>query len=312
MALPVSEAFSLTHTKVLPDEALRRAPVESRPTPYLVLLKGPQMGREYRLDPGHVMIGRAPDSDIVLDDDNVSRRHALIVCDPAGKIFIEDLGSKNGTLVNGHRVRVRYLRGGERLIFGARSIFRFEMRDRIEEEYASHLYESATQDALTGVHNARYFRDQLAVELAWHTRHRQPLSLLMLDVDHFKDVNDRYGHVAGDVVLKGLADRCRDLVRAEDLFARYGGEEFACLLRQTPLDDARHVAERMRRTIEASRFELQLGGRQTGIGVTVSIGVAELAGPSIMPERFVEAADRLLYRAKHAGRNRVVADSLAS
>jgi diguanylate cyclase (GGDEF)-like protein len=311
MALPVSEAFSLTHTKVLPEEALRHPLPEPRPTPYLVLLKGPQMGREYRLEPGHVMIGRAPDSDIVLHDDNVSRRHALIVYDPAGKLFIEDLGSKNGTLVNGHRIRVRYLRGGERLVFGARSIFRFEMRDRIEEEYASRLYESATQDGLTGVHNARFFRDQLAVELAWHTRHRQPLSLLMLDVDHFKDVNDRYGHVAGDMVLKALAQRCRDLVRAEDLFARYGGEEFACLLRQTPLDAARHVAERMRHTIEQARIEVQRGDDQTAVGVTVSIGVAELAGASAAPERLVEAADHLLYCAKHAGRNRVVADSLA-
>jgi two-component system cell cycle response regulator len=308
MALPVSEALSLTHTKVLPEEALHHAAAEARPMAFLVVLKGPQMGREFRLDPGHVMIGRAPDSDIALADDNVSRRHALIVCEKDGKIFIEDLGSKNGTFVNGRRIRVRYLRGGERLILGARSIFRFELRDRIEQEYASRLYESATQDALTGAHNARYFHDQLQVELAWHTRHKQALSLLMIDVDHFKQINDRYGHVAGDAVLQRLARACRDLVRAEDLFARYGGEEFACLLRQTPLEAARHVAERMRRTIEGTQVEVRCGDRLATAKVTVSIGVVELVGEAA-PERLIEAADRLLYRAKGAGRNRVVADA---
>jgi two-component system cell cycle response regulator len=308
MALPVSEALSLTHTKVLPEEALQHPAAEARPTPHLVVLKGPQMGREFRLDPGHVIIGRAPDSDIALADDNVSRRHALIVCERDGKIFIEDLGSKNGTLVNGRRIRVRYLRGGERLVFGARSIFRFELRDRIEQEYASRLYESATQDALTGAHNARYFHDQLQVELSWHARHKQPLSLLMIDVDHFKQINDRYGHVAGDAVLQRLASACRDLVRAEDLFARYGGEEFACLLRQTPLEAARHVAERMRRTIEGTRVQVRCGDSLTTAKITVSIGVVELVGETA-PKRLIEAADRLLYRAKGTGRNRVVADS---
>lgn len=311
MALPVPEVLSLTHTKVLPEPALHHPPVDARPTAYLVVLKGPQMGREFRLEPGHVMIGRAPDNDIALHDENVSRRHALIVCEKDGKIFIEDLGSKNGTLVNGRRIRVRYLRGGERLILGARAIFRFELRDSIEQEYASRLYESATQDALTGAQNARYFHDQLAVELAWHIRHKQPLSLLMIDVDHFKMVNDRYGHVAGDAVLQRLASVCRDLVRAEDLFARYGGEEFTCLLRQTPLQAARQVAERMRRTIENTAVEVLRGNEQTTAKVTVSIGVVELTG-EMSPEGLIEAADRLLYRAKGTGRNRVVADSIAA
>ena len=175
---------------------------------YLTVIHGSLVGRTYRLGSGRLFLGRAADSDVVLDDDGVSRRHALFVSAADGKIMVEDLGSTNGTLVNGKLCSVQELHGGDRLQFGSESVFKFEFRDRLEERYATYLYESATQDHLTGVFNERFMRDHLHAEFAWHSRHAAPLSLIFLDIDHFKSVNDQYGHLAGDEVLKQVALRC--------------------------------------------------------------------------------------------------------
>lgn len=296
----------LIETSLLPEEVSRvAAQSPPRVTPYLVVLRGASRAREYRLSPGHALVGRAADNHILIEDDNVSRRHAIIVCCNDGSVFIEDLGSTNGTLIDGERVHLRYLKGGERLRFGSQVLLKFELRDPLEEELLTDLYESATQDALTGVYNARYFRDQLRAEFAWHHRQHRPLALLLLDVDHFKRVNDEHGHLAGDEVLRQLAAVCRELVRAEDVFARYGGEEFVCLLRQTTAESGTLVAERMRRAVERWRFRVDGKRGRVALPVTVSVGVAQLEPRMLQPETLVEAADRLLYRAKHAGRNRV-------
>ena len=273
---------------------------------YLTVIHGSLVGRTYRLGSGRLFLGRAADSDVVLDDDGVSRRHALFVSAADGKIMVEDLGSTNGTLVNGKLCSVQELHGGERLQFGSESVFKFEFRDRLEERYATYLYESATQDHLTGVFNERFMRDHLHAEFAWHSRHAAPLSLIFLDIDHFKSVNDQYGHLAGDEVLKQVALRCHSATRTEDVFARYGGEEFACLLRSTPVDAAAVLAERMRAMVAQDPFEYRGPGRHCSIPITISAGVAHSDAQVCTPEALIEEADRLLYVAKHARRNRVV------
>lgn len=273
-------------------------------TAYLTVLNGSLVGRTFQVGSGRLFVGRADDCDIVLTDDGVSRRHALLVATPDGKVMVEDLHSTNGTSVNGTLASLRVLQGGERLQFGSDTVFKFEFRDAIEEQFATYLYESATQDRLTGVHNERYFREQLHAEFSWHLRHKVPLALIFLDVDHFKHVNDAYGHLAGDNILRELARRCHAEVRAEDLFARYGGEEFACLLRQTTASAAARVAEKMRRAVEAEPFA---AGSETGqrTTVTISAGVAQIHGRTKGPEGLIAAADRMLYQAKSSGRNRV-------
>jgi two-component system cell cycle response regulator len=272
---------------------------------YLTALNGLHVGRTYRFGAGRLIIGRAPDCDVVIDDDGVSRRHTLFICTPDGTVVAEDLGSTNGTSVDGELQAISKLEGGERLMFGSDTIFKFEFRDTIEEEYATYLYESATQDHLTGVFNGRFLRDQMAVEFAWHKRHEKPLCVIFVDIDHFKQINDKYGHLVGDQILRELAERCLGATRTEDIFARYGGEEFTCLLRETSVEVATMLAERIRRAVEESPFKCKRSRRDYLVDVTISVGVAESESRFETADELLEEADRFLYRAKQAGRNRV-------
>ena len=274
------------------------------------MLNGPAVGRTYRLGPGRLIVGRVPDCDVVLDDDGVSRRHALFVASANGKVMLEDLGSTNGTSADGQRKSVLELQGAERLRFGSDTFFKCEFRDAIEEEYATYLYESATQDHLTGIFNERFLRDQIQVEFAWRLRHNKPLSVIFIDIDHFKQINDEYGHVVGDQVLRELAVGCLSATRTEDVFARYGGEEFTCLLRETNLEIAALLARRMRAAVADSPFECTRLRKPCLVDVTNSAGVAELNAKLESPEELLEEADRFLYQAKKLGRNRVESASV--
>ncbi len=277
--------------------------------PYLTILSGTWVGRTFQLGAGRLLVGRARDSDIALDDEGVSRRHALFVCTPDGKVTVEDLQSTNGTSVDGELIDVYELQGGEQLQFGSATVFKFELRDTIEERFVSYLYESVTQDHLTGSFNRRYLEEQMRVEFAWHRRHKQPLSVVLIDVDYFKQINDKHGHIVGDSVLRQLSSRCKSACRVEDVFARYGGEEFACLLRQTSAEQASVLAERIRQVVNATPFEYHGPGRDVNIDVTVSAGVVELREDTEDLQSLLDEADRMLYEAKHQGRNRVAAAS---
>jgi diguanylate cyclase (GGDEF)-like protein len=157
-------------------------------------------------------------------------------------------------------------------------------------------------DSLTGLRNRRYADEVLAIEVLRARRYRSPLSVLMADVDHFKRVNDEHGHAAGDEVLRGVADRLRETLRATDVGARYGGEEFLVILAQNDSEGAALFGERWREAVAAVGFALP-GGR--GVSVTISVGVASFApGIGTGPELVAEA-DAALYAAKQTGRNRV-------
>jgi len=160
----------------------------------------------------------------------------------------------------------------------------------------------ALTDPLTGLANRRAFEEALSTETARATRHGKPLSLLFLDLDHFKDVNDRHGHAVGDEVLSAVSDLLKRLGRRGDMSARIGGEEFAVILPQTSLPQAKLVAERIRAALEASPV-----GRSQVVSVTTSIGCSSFDGSgTVASSALLRAADEALYRAKQAGRNRVV------
>ena len=276
--------------------------------PYLLALSGPQFGQIFLLPPGkELTIGRREGSDILIRDDGVSRRHASIAAQGNGA-RLRDLGSQNGTFVDGVRITDCHLEDGARIHVGVHSTLKFAYSDELEAEYQRKLAEGALMEPLTGLYNRRHFMERLTGELAAVQRHQRTCSVLLIDIDHFKAVNDQHGHLAGDEALKLMAHVMQGAIRKEDVLARYGGEEFVVLARETGLGGAKALAERIRKAVERARVTWQ----GSELGLTVSIGVATCTGLAVFQAgqteiEMLEAADRALYQAKQAGRNTIVA-----
>ncbi|MCA9517739.1 MAG: GGDEF domain-containing protein [Myxococcales bacterium] len=265
----------------------------------LVLLHGGTIGRKYDLGPGHWTIGRDPYANIVLDADSVSRAHVRIEVGPE-ESWVVDLDSTNGTFVNDLSVDRAPLRSGDLLKVGD-VIFKFLAGDNIESAYHEEIYRMTIHDGLTGIANKRHFDEFLERELARSRRHQRVLSLLLLDIDHFKKINDTFGHLSGDYVLREMAHIIVERVRRDELFARYGGEEFALVCPETDRDGAVQYAEIIRQLVARHRFVFD----GTSIPVTVSIGVGSFLPAMERPSELISAADAALYRAKRGGRNKV-------
>jgi two-component system cell cycle response regulator len=269
---------------------------------YLIVLAGGNVGEMYRLEEGETFLGRGQTVTVKLMDDGISRKHARIF-QSGGEVIIEDLQSSNGTIVNGAPVSTQLLKDGDKIRLGSTTILKFTYNDQLDESFQQQMYEAALRDGLTKAFNKKYFLDRLETEIAYARRHQAHLSLLMFDVDHFKQVNDVHGHLAGDYVLAKLARVAITTVRTEDVFARYGGEEFAVICRGVPLSSAGILGERLRAVVETTAFEYE-GKRMP---VTISVGVA--GHPEVPVETVAEliaAADQALYEAKRGGRNRVL------
>ncbi|QDE97871.1 MULTISPECIES: GGDEF domain-containing protein [Myxococcus] len=267
----------------------------------LVVIYGLDLGRKFDLTSEETLIGRSSKADIQIDQESVSRNHASITNSREG-VRIRDLGSTNGTFINDELAEgVRELRNGDLVKIG-RTIFKYIAGGNIEAAYHDEIYRLTTMDGLTQIYNRRYFDEQLDREISRSRRYERMLSLVLLDIDHFKAVNDKYGHLAGDSVLKQLASTVRTKIRREDVFARYGGEEFAILLPEVSLSGTRQLAEKVRRLVEKQRFEFD---RQV-IPVTVSVGLAVLEPHHRESGELVRDADEKLFDAKTSGRNRVV------
>lgn len=270
----------------------------------LLRMDGVQAGQIIGMEHWPFTVGRHPTNSLRIDEDSISRSHARIVRS-GDEYTVEDLGSRNGTFLAGKRVTRAKLDHDSWLQFGPRVSFRFSMTDVREERLLRKLYESSTRDALTGVYNRLHFEERLRAEVAYAIRHRTQASLLIIDLDHFKRVNDTYGHPAGDAVLKRACEACSRALRTEDVFARFGGEEFAVVLRGIDLKGAARLGERLRQAVAAEVVEHE--GHQ--IKVTLSAGAASIAccsAPSA--EELIAIADRRLYTAKQAGRNRVAVE----
>jgi diguanylate cyclase (GGDEF)-like protein len=221
-----------------------------------------------------------------------------------GRFFVEDLGSTNGTFLDGKRIERAELHSGDRVHVGPNVVVSFSIVDAQVERVAQQLYESSVRDPLTRAHNRRYLVERLASEIAYAKRHQTRLSLLLLDIDHFKRVNDTFGHLAGDDVLRDVAALVQRMIRVEDVFARFGGEEFVVLVRGIEHVNVGRFAERLRAGVE----RLETAGDTQVIHVTASIGyssVDELDAKSKDGDALLALADERLYRAKTAGRNRV-------
>ncbi len=282
------------------DEASGRAPQVSDCLVVIYTKETSLLGKRFVLDFTPVRVGRGTENHIVLEGDSVSRRHAHLE-QRGGAWWMIDDGSTNGTHVNDEAITLAVpLANGDRIKFGA-TIFKYLSGADVEAQYHEEIYRMTIIDGLTQAHVKRYFLEALEREVTRARRHARDLSMVMFDIDHFKKVNDRHGHLAGDTVLKDLARIVQSRIRRDEVFARYGGEEFAIVLPETNLDGARGLSEELRAKIECSPFVFQ----GETIFVTVSVGISSLVDSADTGMDLIRTADAKLYEAKRGGRNRV-------
>ncbi len=289
----------VTHVQGPPSAAVKAPP--GRDQAYLVVLVGSSMGEMFKITKERTVIGRGQRADVRMVDDGVSREHCEILVQ-GDKFVLHDLGSTNGSYCRGLRVDHHELSDGDKILVGTGTVLKFTFHDKLDEVFQRQMYESALRDDLTKAFNKKYFMDRVESEFAYAVRHNVPLTLVSFDIDHFKAINDTYGHPAGDHVLAALSSAVLAQVRVEDVFARVGGEEFAAICRGADMGQGKVVAERLRVAVESRKFAFD-GNTLT---VTISVGVASVPNASIRDStEFISAADQMLYEAKRTGRNRV-------
>jgi two-component system, cell cycle response regulator len=269
----------------------------------LVVIYAPvqsDLGRRYLVSKKVMTIGRGRDNDIVLPSDCVSRRHGRLE-QRGDTLYVIDLASTNGTYVNDEpkSVKERQLNRGDQLKVGD-TIFKYLSGSDVEAQYHEIIFRMTITDGLTNLSNRKQLDTLLDEEIARARRHRRELSVLMLDIDHFKKINDTHGHLTGDSVLRGLAAILQKRLRPSDRLGRYGGEEFCAILPETSLTSAAHMAEELRKLVETYAFSAE----NREVRVTISIGASSL-DEGMQAADLYRTADEKLYEAKRAGRNKV-------
>lgn len=275
---------------------------------YLIEIYGDNKGRKVILDKDEVTIGRGMNNEIVIDSTSVSRNHAVIYkkesYDAYTKVYIKDLNSTNGTYVKDRQVppnRGVELTDGVTIKVGS-TIYKFLTGNDLEANYFEEIYRLTIIDGLTEIYNKRAFLETLEREFNRSQRYSRPLSMIMFDIDHFKNVNDTYGHLTGDYVLKHMSKIIKNSVRTEEFLARYGGEEFTIIMPESTRMAAINLGEKIRALVESSTFHFE--GKI--IPITISVGVSTLTPSIFTPTELIAVADKKLYQAKATGRNRVV------
>lgn len=268
--------------------------------PCLIVIRGDFIGQVHELSDDVTTLGRSDEIDIVVSHPSISRRHALILKRTDG-FQITDLNSTNGTFVNKYRVEQPVkLTEGDKLTLGEVT-FKFSYQDEDDTKYHMMLRNMAVKDGLTRIYNKRYFDEALEKEYDYNKRNKSGLGIVFFDIDRFKEVNDNYGHPAGDLVLKSLAALVENEARGYDVFARYGGDEFVFLMRGASLDAAVVLAERVRKAVEVHRFEYD----GEILSITISAGVSHWNGDDSIASGtdLLKLVDVELYKAKGAGKN---------
>jgi diguanylate cyclase (GGDEF)-like protein len=287
-----------------------RRPRDLRPA--LVFLSGELIAVPIPLEREEVILGRALEADVRVNDAGVSREHARILTirdEETGQVeyTLEDMLSRNGTLLNGQRISRELLHNGDKITIG-QHILRFDLLDEIDREYHKQIHRLIAHDDLTGLLTSRSFFSELRREAARSSAEGRSFCVLMMDVDHFKEVNDRYGHLTGSKTLEEIGVSIINIMRSGDAAARFGGEEFSAFLLDAELVQGMVAAERIRKVIETRDFPVIRHGKPGETHrVTISVGVASFPEDSVDPIELVEMADSALYRAKREGRNRVCA-----
>ena len=303
---PTSDTVVTQHTKTqaLDDEAQRalEKDVETAKSsdPILVVIRGNAQGKKHAITTGATAIGRSRQVEIRVLDPSVSGRHAVFYRDENNDVFLEDLGSNNGTFVNNEKVNGRIQLHKEDMISLGTTILKYVPAGELEILYHGNLIKAAYVDGLTGVYNRSYISEALEAEFKRAKALSQKLSIVMIDIDHFKEINDGHGHGAGDFALREF---CRlateNVLRASETLGRYGGDEFLVLLWNTTPDEAAAVAERLRRVVSETGIEYE----GAHLPVSISCGVASVRPAHKSVKDFLDDADKALYAAKAKGRN---------
>jgi len=305
-AAPSPEQLSLAGTTEMPTVVRPKAAGDGLPVLAewaLVAYAGAALGRLFPLGPGEVVIGRSPDCAVSLLDGEVSRAHARLRVSERG-IEAQDLGSTNGTLLNGELFEGPVLlKAGDRIGVGGH-VLKLVAMDPLERAFHETLLDLSTKDPLTGLANRGATLSEVQNRFGLSLRYNRPLSVVICDLDFFKQVNDTHGHGAGDLVLRVFGERLLNCLREADLAGRIGGEEFLVLLPETDLSGARPFAERLRKAIASQPVTLPSGPLE----VTCSLGIAERKVSDLEAGQLLARADAALYRAKRSGRNRVCED----
>ena len=292
-------------TIVLTDikAALASAEKEAEKKPAALLVVGGELnGTLFNMNEDVITAGRSADNSIPLEFGGISRHHLKITHQGEENWFIEDAGSKNGTYVNNNKIeQPTQLKNGDMIKLGTISLKYLPKGDPDRLTYYK-LNLEANTDRHTGCYNKTYFNNRIDLEVKKSKVTGEPLSLIIFDLDHFKKLNDNFGHDAGDFVLKEMAGLIRNKgVRDLDVFARYGGEEFVILLPKTNLKQAYDIAERLRKQLEEHEFMYET----TRLPVTASIGVADYRQGVTSGTELFKRADQAVYKSKQGGRNQV-------
>lgn len=276
--------------------------IDTNTEPYLIVIAGTNIGKLYDLKGKDFIAGRSPDNTIWIEDNTISRKHFRIT-NENGLYTIIDLNSTNGTFINNKRVSTTTLRPGDKIRISKDTIMQFDYYDEQRKVNELKRYEMGVMDPVTNTYNKTYLLQRIKEEFSFSRRQKLPLSVVMFDVDHFKVINDTYGHLAGDQVLQEISARVMAMIRKDDVFCRYGGEEFLLIMRNTDNQAAVNLAERIRRLVEESPADFD--GQK--IKITVSLGVATLTDKIRDYVALIAESDKYLFKSKGSGRNCVSA-----
>jgi diguanylate cyclase (GGDEF)-like protein len=299
----------------LPRPAPTQTPAaQEERRPALVSLRGELLAVPIPLERDEVTLGRAIEADVRVNDSRASRLHARLTTerDPETGVLrckLTDLASTNGTMVNGQLITEIALKQGDKIVIGDH-LFRFDMLDEIDREFQLQIHRLLAHDELTGLLTSKSFFSELRREAARAETESQPFCVLMMDLDHFSEVNDSYGHLVGSNTLERIGGVIKSALRAGDVASRVGGEEFAAFLLEADYAQGLVAAERVRSAVEQQEFpasHLDSPDETKTHRMTISIGVAAFPDDATDPIQLVELADSALYRAKRNGRNRICA-----
>jgi diguanylate cyclase (GGDEF)-like protein len=279
--------------------------------PALVSLRGETLAVPIPLERDVVTLGRALEADVRVNDTRASRLHARLTSErhpvtAEQRWKLTDLGSTNGTMVNGQLIKEVLLNEGDKIVIGDQ-LFRFDLLDEIDREFQQQIHRLLAHDELTGLLTSKSFFSEMRHEAAQAEAESRPFCVLMMDLDHFKEVNDKFGHLVGSKTLEEVGAVIKKALRSGDVAARFGGEEFAAFLLDADYAQALVAAERVRSAIEQHEFPATRENVGPGHRITISIGVASFPDDAKDPIELVELADSALYRAKRSGRNQICA-----